>query len=180
MNGLDQIDGVLKLRTPLNKEQTARLEVGCRVEIYGAIYCGRDAVLPRLVRLIKDKVETSLDLRGAVIFHTAVSPAGIGPTTSNKAEIEESIPTLSKAGVRIHLGKGSLHPETIRALADHTSVFAVTPPVSALFSDKIVSREVAAFEEEGMEAFFRLEVKGFPAIIAAAKGKSLFSGEVGF
>jgi fumarate hydratase subunit beta len=173
--------GVLQLRTPLTREQTAWLEVGCRVEIHGPIFCGRDAVLPRLVRLIEEgKLKKSgLELEGSVIFHTAVSPAGIGPTTSNKAEIQESLPALAKAGVRIHLGKGSLSPETIEALAAQTSVFAVTPPVSALFSDKIVSQEVAAFGEEGMEALFRLEVRGFPAIIAAARGKSIFSGEVG-
>ncbi len=172
-------DSLLRLRTPLSREMTAALEVGRRVEIHGAIYCGRDAVLPRLVRLIEsgEIEQTPLELRGAVIFHTAVSPAGIGPTTSNKAEIEESIPALARAGVRIHLGKGSLHPETVKALAGHTSVFAVTPPVSALFADKIVSTQVAAFEEEGMEALFRLEVRGFPAIIAAARGRSLLDGE---
>jgi len=46
--------------------------------------------------------------------------------------------------------------------------------VSALFSDKIVSRRVAAFREEGMEALYQLEVRGFPAIIAIAHGKTIF------
>ena len=44
-----------------------------------------------------------IGLDGAVIFHTAVSPAGIGPTSSNKVEIEASMPELAMAGVRIHV-----------------------------------------------------------------------------
>jgi fumarate hydratase subunit beta len=104
-----------------------------------------------------------------------VSPAGIGPTTSNKLEIEKSIPALSKAGVKIHIGKGSLSQRTVDKLNMNNAVFAVTPPVSALFSDKIVSCRLVAFKKEGMEAFFEMAVKGFPAIIAIAHGKSIFS-----
>jgi fumarate hydratase subunit beta len=115
-----------------------------------------------------------IDFKGSVIFHTAVSPAGIGPTTSNKFEIEDSIPKLSEAGVKIHLGKGSLSPKTVAALKRYHAVFAVTPPVSALFSDKIISRKIAAFPEEGMEALYTLEVCNFPAIIACANGRTIF------
>ena len=113
-------------------------------------------------------------LKGSVIFHTAVSPAGIGPTTSNKVEIEGSIPVLSGAGVKIHLGKGALHEETVQALKEHNSVFAITPPTTALFTEKIVSQRVVMFPEEGMEALYEIEVDGLPAIIAIAHGKSIF------
>jgi fumarate hydratase subunit beta len=138
--------------------------------------CGRDAVLPKLVKLYRqnDPLIARIGLAGAVIFHTAVSAAGIGPTTSNKVEIEESIPDLSAAGVRIHLGKGSLSPSTVRSLAQHHSVFAVTPPTTALFSHRTLSKRVLAFEEEGMEALFEIVVDGLPAIIAAAHGQNIF------
>lgn len=162
--------------TPIGKRDIEKVKVGDQIEIDGVIYCGRDAVLPKLVRLIEDRGldRIGVDLEGAVIFHTAVSPAGIGPTSSNKVEIEGSIPALSKAGVRIHIGKGALGSKTVEELSKYHSVFAVTPPVSALFSDKIVSRRVAAFREEGMEALYQLEVKGFPAIIAIAHGETIF------
>jgi fumarate hydratase subunit beta len=123
----------------------------------------------------KDPLIEIIGLEGAVIFHTAVSMAGIGPTTSNKVELEGSIPLLSKAGVKIHLGKGAIGSDTIRALKKYNAVFAVTPPASALFSDKMISQRVAAYPEEGMEAFFEIEVKGFPAIIASAHGKTLWN-----
>lgn len=168
---------MIRLQTPISAEQIEGLRIGDKFEIHGRVLCGRDAVLPRLVKMIRagDPRLAEIGLTGSVIFHTAVSPAGIGPTTSNKAEIEESIPELAAAGVRIHLGKGSLGPKTIAALAAHTSVFAVTPPVTALFSHRITARRVVAFAEEGMEALWAIEVSGLPGIIAAAHGSNIFA-----
>lgn len=172
---------VIKLKTPIDDQEINKLKVGDQIEIDGRIYCGRDAVLPRIVRLIEknDLTRSKVELRGAVIFHTAVSPAGIGPTTSNKVEIEESIPLLSKSGVKIHLGKGSLSRKTAEELKKYNSIFAITPPITALFSDKMISRKVAAFREEGMEALYEVEVKGFPAIVAISHGETIFSPQRG-
>jgi fumarate hydratase subunit beta len=168
---------MIRLQPPISAEFIEGLKIGDKFEIYGRVLCGRDAVLPRLAKMIRtgDPLIDKIDLNGSVIFHTAVSPAGIGPTTSNKAEIEESIPELAAAGVRIHLGKGSLGPHTIASLAAHNSVFAVTPPVTALFSHRITARKVVAFPEEGMEALWAIEVSGLPGIIAAAHGRNIFT-----
>lgn len=168
---------MIRLQTPISAEQIEGLHIGDKFEIHGRVLCGRDAVLPRLVKMIRsgDPRIEEIGLKGSVIFHTAVSPAGIGPTTSNKAEIEESIPELAAAGVRIHLGKGSLSAKTIASLAAHNSVFAVTPPVTALFSHRITTRQVVAFAEEGMEALWAIEVNGLPGIIAAAHGRNIFA-----
>jgi fumarate hydratase subunit beta len=177
MKKLKKARRVIKVKTPIDNREIEKLRVGDQIEIEGKIYCGRDAVLPKLVELIEgnslDRIK--VDLKGAVIFHTAVSPAGIGPTSSNKVEIEGSIPALSQAGVKIHLGKGALSPKTAEELKKYNSVFAITPPVTAIFSDKIVSQRVAAFKKEGMEALYEVEVKGFPAIIAIAHGKTIFA-----
>ncbi len=166
----------VRVRTPVDEDQIRKLKVGDQIEIEGIIYCGRDAVLPQLVDVIQARrlKEMKLDLKGAVIFHTAVSPAGIGPTTSNKFEIEGTIPVLSRAGVKIHVGKGSLSPRTVEELRKNNSVFAITPPVTALFSDKIRSQRRVAFKKEGMEALYEVEVTGLPAIIAIAHGESIF------
>ena len=167
---------MISLETPISVDQIKGLKIGDQVEISGRILCGRDAVLPRIVEMYrqKDPLIQKIGLEGTVIFHTAVSPAGIGPTTSNKLEIEESIPALSEAGVRLHLGKGSLNPATVASLKAHQSVFAVTPPVSALFSHRTLSQKVIAFEEEGMEALYEIRVDRLPAIIAAAHGRNIF------
>lgn len=167
---------MIELRTPICEEAAAALQVGDTVTISGMILCGRDAVLPKVVRLIEAgrADELGIDLHGQVIFHTAVSPAGVGPTSSNKIEIEASIGPLSKAGVKLHLGKGRLKPETVAALAQENAVYAVIPPVTALLEDKTIEKRLIAFPELGMEALYALTIQGFPAIIAAAQGRSIY------
>ena len=101
--------------TPITDEVINEINVGDMIYISGCIYTGRDAVLPKVVKLIESNTlsEAGIDLKGSVIFHTAVSPAGVGPTSSNKLEIEGNIPALSKAGVKLHLGKGELSRKTV-------------------------------------------------------------------
>jgi fumarate hydratase subunit beta len=165
-----------KIRTLVSKDLIKNLQVRDKFEISGAIYTGRDAALPLLVKMIKENrlCSLNLDLEGGVIFHTAVSTAGIGPTTSSKVEIEESISPLSRAGVRIHIGKGSISCETVKALQNFNSIFAITPPVSALFAKAVISKRIIAFPEEGIEAIYELVVEDFPAIVAVSQGKSIY------
>lgn len=167
---------MIELTTPISEEAAAALQVGDTVEISGYILCGRDAVLPRLLKKIEDgtAAELGIELRGQVIFHTAVSPAGVGPTSSNKLEIESSIEPLSRAGVKLHLGKGELHRETVEALARYNSVYAVIPPVTALLGSRTCEERVVAFPELGMEALHMIRVDRYPAIIGAAHGRSIY------
>lgn len=166
----------LEINTPISDEVVAQLNVGDMVYISGHIFCGRDAVLPRVVEMIEkgnaDQLGASLD--GGVVFHTAVSPAGVGPTSSNKLEIESSMEALSKAGIKMHLGKGAIKPETVKALNEQNSVYAVIPPVTALLGVKTVEQKLLAFPELGMEAFYLLKVDRYPAIIGAAHGRSIY------
>ncbi len=167
---------MIQLTTPISEEAAASLKAGDTVEISGYILCGRDAVLPKVLKMIEDGTigDLGVDLRGQVIFHTAVSPAGVGPTSSNKLEIESSIEPLSKAGIKLHLGKGKLHEETIKALDRYNSVYAVIPPVTALLGSKTSEEHVVAFAELGMEALHLIKVEKYPAIIGAAHGRSIY------
>lgn len=163
------------ITTPITQADIDALQVGEMVYVSGYIFTGRDAVLPKIVKLLDagGLSEKGIDLTGGVVFHTAVSPAGTGPTSSNKLEIESSIEPLSRAGVRMHMGKGALKPETIAAMDRYGACYAIIPPVTALLESKVRSREVVAFPEEGMEAFHRLYVQGFPVIIGAVHGKTI-------
>ncbi len=164
------------LATPIPEDAIAALHVGDTIEISGWILCGRDAVLPKVVAMVRDGTASQLgvDLRGQVVFHTAVSPAGVGPTSSNKLEIERSIAPLSAAGIKIHLGKGALHPETVAALDEHNAIYAVIPPVTALLGAKTTEEKVVAFPELGMEALHLIKVDRYPAIVGAAHGRSIY------
>ena len=164
------------LTTPISDADIDKLKVGDTVTISGYILCGRDAVLPKVLKMIEDGTvgELGVDLHGQVIFHTAVSPAGVGPTSSNKLEIESSIAPLSAAGIKLHLGKGALHPETVAALDKYNAVYAVIPPVTALLGAKTTEQRVVAFPELGMEALHLIKVDKYPAIIGATHGRSIY------
>lgn len=167
---------MINLTTPFSEEAIAQLKVGDVVSISGYIYTGRDAVLPKIVKHAEEGTldDVNVDLRGQVIFHTAVSPAGVGPTSSNKLEIESSFEPLSRHGIKMHLGKGAIKPETVKALADCNAVFAVIPPVTALLGSQTSEIEVVCYPELGMEALHRIKVDNYQAIIAAAQGKSIY------
>ena len=164
------------LKTSLSEDVINQLKVGDVVSISGDIFCGRDAVLPRICKELEAGTwkERGIDLQGGVIFHTAVSPAGVGPTSSNKLEIEGSFETLSKHGVKMHLGKGAIKPDTVKALEENNAVFAIIPPVTALLESQTLERECVAWPELGMEALYRIKVENYQAIIAAAKGESIY------
>lgn len=168
---------MINLTTPFSEESITQLEVGDVVSISGDIFCGRDAVLPRICRELENGTwdKRGIDLQGGVIFHTAVSPAGVGPTSSNKLEIESSFEVLSaKGGIKMHLGKGAIKPETVKMLAENNAVFAIIPPVTALLESQTLKRECVAWPELGMEALYRIKVNNYQAIIAAANGKSIY------
>ena len=157
-------------------DDLSALKVGDRVVVSGRILCGRDAVLPKVCTMIAAGTLDDLAacFSGGAIFHTAVSCAGVGPTSSNKLEIEESFGPLCEAGVKLFLGKGALKPETVAKLEQHDAVFAVVPPVTALLERGMRSKRCVAFPELGMEALYEIELEGCPAVVAAAHGESLF------
>ena len=163
------------ITAPFTDEVLKSLKVGEIVNVSGKIYAARDAVLPKMVKMIEDGTlaENGIDLQGGVIFHTAVSPAGVGPTSSNKLEIEGTMPQMTKAGIRMHLGKGELKKETIEMFKEYGAVYAVIAPVTALLGSKVISQKCVAHPELGMEACYELIVDKFPCIIAHAHGESM-------
>ena len=95
------------IRTPIDEATINKLKIYDKLEISGTIFTGRDAALPRLVKLIESGrlEELGIDLRGSIVFHTAVSPAGIGPTSSNKHDIERLIHSVETHKMRCLKGE---------------------------------------------------------------------------
>lgn len=163
---------MIHLTTPITDEDLANVNVGDQIIISGTIYTGRDAALPQFVELIENG-DVPFDTTGMVIMHTAFSEAGIAPTTSNKEEIESTIPFLSEHGVKVHIGKGMLSDETAQSLDENNSIFVITPPVAALLTSKVKAKKCVLFESEGMEAMYELTVEDIPGIVAIHKGKKI-------
>ena len=74
----------------------------------------------------------------------------------------------------MHLGKGAISSETVKALNENNAVYAVIPPVTALLGAQTIEQECIAFPELGMEALYRLKAERFPAIIGVAHGRSIY------
>ncbi len=167
---------IVNLTTPI-KGGLPDLKPGDQVEISGYIYTARDAIMPKIVRMIKNKTIDNLPvyLAGAAVMHTAVSSSGFGPTSTNKVAIESAMGLLSEAGVKIHIGKGVIKQDTIDQMSNFGAIYVVTPPVSALFQDRMLSKKIVAFQKEGIEALYELQVSKLPGIVAAANKSSIFN-----
>ena len=165
-----------RLVFPIDIEEISGLRIRDQILISGRIFCGRDAVLPRIANMIIDGSikDAPFSLYGGLIFHTAVSRAGVGPTSSNKYEIESTMGVLSEAGIRMHLGKGKLKEETTDVLQRNRAIYAVIPPVTALLNSRTKNKKCIAFSELGMEALYEIEVEDYPAIVAIANGESIY------
>jgi fumarate hydratase subunit beta len=59
-------------------------------------------------------------------------------------------------------------------LEEYNAVFAIIPPVTALLESQTLERECIAWPELGMEALYKIRVKNYQAIIAAAHGVSVY------
>lgn len=165
---------MINIETPVENKDINKLKINDKIEITGTIYTGRDTALPKLIKKIQTNQKIDINLNKSIIMHTAVSNAGIAPTTSNKIEIESSIIPLSKEGVKIHIGKGSLNKKTINGLKKENSIFVITPPTAALLTNTIKEKKPIMFKKEGIEAIYELKVEKLPGIVAIKDGKSIF------
>ena len=66
-----------------------------------------------------------------------------------------------------------LGADSVSSLEKNNSVFVITPPVAALLTDKIINKKCIAFENEGIEAMYELNVEKIPGIVAISKGKHI-------
>ncbi len=161
----------ISLTAPFGSDAAAKLKAGDQVLLSGVIYTARDAAHARLVELIRHGKPLPIELAGQVIYYAGPSPAGpgqivgsIGPTTSGR--MDSYTPELLAAGLRGMIGKGLRSQEVVEAIARHRAVYlAATGGAAALLAKRVVSCEVAAYEDLGCEAIHRLEVRDFPLIV---------------
>lgn len=170
-----------KISAPLSKETVQDLRAGDRVLISGVIYTARDAAHKKLVELIKEGSRLPFELEGQVIYYVGPTPAppgypigSAGPTTSGR--MDAYAPLLIEHGLRGMIGKGQRSQEVLDAMKRFGACyFAATGGAAALIARSIKKADVVAYPELGAEAVRRLEVRDFPATVAAdACGGNLY------
>ena len=161
----------MHLTTPLTDEAIARLRAGDKVTITGVIYVGRDAAHKRLVAALDAGDPLPFDPQGQIIYYMGPSPArpgrpigAAGPTTSYR--MDPYAPRLMEVGLKGMIGKGNRAKPVRDAMIKYGAVYlGAIGGAGALIAKSIKSAEVVAYDDLGAEAFRRLEVEDFPAIV---------------
>ncbi len=161
----------ISIKTPLTREDVAKLKAGDSCLISGVIYAARDAAHKRLCELIAQGKELPLDVKDSIIYFVGPTPAksgqaigSAGPTTSYRMDAYS--PDLIAIGQTGMIGKGKRSPEVIAAMKKYGAVyFGAIGGCGALLSKCIKKAEVIAYDGLGAEAIRRLEVEDFPAIV---------------
>jgi fumarate hydratase subunit beta len=161
-----------EIRLPLTEETIAGLRAGDHVTLTGVIYTARDAAHKRLVEALDRGEPLPIDIKGAVIYYVGPTPArpgrvigAAGPTTSMR--LNPYTPRLLERGLKAAIGKGGRDQAVKEALKKYHGVyFIAVGGTGALLSKRVKKAEVVAYEDLGTEAIRRLEVEGFPVIVA--------------
>ena len=116
------------LTAPLAEEDVRRLRVGDWVYLSGTVFGGRDATM---IRIFDKGVAPPVDLRGAVLLHTAPNvrrvgdryeALSVGTTTSARMD-RFTGGLLRQYGVRAIIGKGGLLAGSVDAMREHGGVY---------------------------------------------------------
>jgi fumarate hydratase subunit beta len=161
----------MKIQTPLVDEVIEQLHAGDKVSITGVIYVGRDAAHKRLVAALDAGESLPFDPQGQIIYYMGPAPAkpgdpigSAGPTTSYR--MDPYAPRLMEVGLKGMIGKGNRSMSVREAMRKHKAIYmGAIGGAGALIARSIKKAEVIAYDDLGAEAFRRLEVEDFPAIV---------------
>ena len=160
------------IQTPLSREVIKSLRAGEGVLLTGVIYTARDAAHKRMAELLASGMALPFDAEGQAIYYAGPCPAppgriigSIGPTTSSR--MDSYSPLFIKEGLRVMIGKGPRSQEVIDSIMEHTGIyFAAVGGAGAILSLCVKQAEIAAFEDLGTEAVYRLVVQDMPLVVA--------------
>jgi fumarate hydratase class I len=147
----------------------------------GKMLTGRDAAHKKMTDILASGEELPVDLAGRFIYYVgpvdpigeeAVGPAG--PTTATRMD-KFTRTMLEETGLMGMIGKAERGQMGIDAIRDSKAVYLIAVGGAAyLVSKAIVSAEVIAFPELGMEAIYEFEVKDMPVTVAVdTEGESV-------
>ena len=163
--------------------ELTKLKVATRVMLNGPMIVARDIAHAKIAERIEAGEGMPEYMRELPVYYAgpAKTPAGrasgsFGPTTSQRMDPYVD-PFQALSGSMVMLGKGNRTPQVTEACAQHGGFYlgSIGGPAARLGKECITRVEVLEYEELGMEAIFKIEVKDFPAfIIVDDKGNDFF------
>jgi len=158
--------------------------VATRLSLSGPLIVARDIAHAKL----KERLDAGEDLpqyfKDHMIYYAgpAKTPKGrasgsFGPTTAGRMDSYVDL-FQSHGGSMVMLAKGNRSRQVAEACGRHGGFYlgSIGGPAARLADHSIVKVEVQEFEELGMEAIWRIEVKDFPAfIVTDADGNDFYA-----
>ncbi|MCZ8145946.1 fumarate hydratase [Flavobacterium sp.] len=177
---------VVNLNRPM-KEILAELSqypIKTRLKLNGTLIVARDIAHAKIKELLDAGQPMPEYFKNHPVYYAgpAKTPQGMpsgsfGPTTAGRMDVY--VEEFQKhGGSMIMLAKGNRSKEVMNACNTYGGFYlgSIGGPAAILAKENIVSVEVVDFEELGMEAVRKIEVKDFPAfIITDDKGNDFFA-----
>ncbi len=176
----------IDLAQPMDRirEQLSQHPVTTLLHLNGPIIVGRDIAHAKL----KERIDQGQDLpqyvKDHIVYYAgpAKTPEGyasgsFGPTTAGRMDSYVDL-FMEHGGSFVTLAKGNRSKAVTDACKKHGGFYlgSVGGPAAILAQDCITSVEVLEYEELGMEAIYKIEVKNFPAfIIVDDKGNDFYA-----
>lgn len=166
-----------RVKTPLKKEDVAKLRVGDILYVSGEVFTSRDRT-QRLILESKSIGELPFSLEGLIEYHAGPivrrknsewEIVSLGPTTSFRMEKGEH-DFIRETGVAGVIGKGGMGEKTREACREFKAFYGILPGGAAALLSKKVEQILGVYwlEELGVpEAMWHLKVKDLGPIIVA-------------
>ena len=164
--------------------ELSKYPIKTRLKLNGTLIVARDIAHAKIKEIIDSGQPMPEYFKNHPIYYAgpAKTPEGMpsgsfGPTTAGRMDVYVD-EFQAHGGSMIMLAKGNRSKGVTDACAKHGGFYigSIGGPAAILAKENIKSVEVVDFEELGMEAVRKIEVKDFPAfIITDDKGNDFFS-----
>lgn len=164
--------------------ELSKYPIKTRLKLNGTLIVARDIAHAKIKELLDSGKPMPEYFKNHPIYYAgpAKTPEGMpsgsfGPTTAGRMDVYVD-EFQQNGGSMIMLAKGNRSKEVADACKKHGGFYlgSIGGPAAILAKENIKSVEVVDFEELGMEAVRKIEVKNFPAfIITDDKGNDFFA-----
>ncbi|HAF27433.1 MAG TPA: fumarate hydratase [Bacteroidales bacterium] len=164
--------------------ELSKHKVGTRLSLNGTIIVGRDIAHSKLKGRIDNGEGLPQYLKDHPIYYAgpAKTPEGMpsgsfGPTTAGRMDSYVDL-FQSQGGSMIMIAKGNRSQQVTDACKKYGGFYlgSIGGPAALLAQENITNVELLEYPELGMEAIYKIQVKGFPAfILIDDKGNDFYS-----
>jgi fumarate hydratase class I len=176
----------IDLNQPMKEVQAqlSKLPVKTHVSLTGTLIVARDSAHARMLAELEAGKPLPQYMKDYAVYYAgpAKTPVGyasgsFGPTTAGR--MDSYVERFQKeGGSLVMLAKGNRSKAVTEACQNNGGFYlgSIGGPAAILAQDNITSVEVLDFEDLGMEAVWKIEVKDFPAfIVVDDKGNDFYA-----